>query len=445
MKSNSWTTIILILLVALSLLLTIAIWNYQPSNDDLTNNEDLIEAQLAGESQTKKETIQPSQIIYHVEGQPVGFEKKEDESALYEEIQTWPIFDFAKTEIDYQAINKEQNLTEIIFPTALPNEIVRDLFIVDEEVIPEGSFDRMYIRLSDKQGETQLIFLNVNTDTAIRASVQNYSQVVRYLNNYRDNNTTSNHIVFKNSEDVNIYLPQKVNVSSYLSSYKEIEVNPFINLLFKTPSSVKSSFLKGGAIIYTDGTRELTRDTNHISFTDPTNATTVENQTIDDYQLLDQVHNNFMNTHLGFTATAPFRFILTGLASTANTNVVDYSLSFNGRPVYQIDSLTKISVQWHDQKVHKYIHPNIQLLDIRGPGQQSNVLNPSSVVSILQGESYANRSVHDVTIGYKLEQQSGRQLYKLTPTWYVKGIDDWEELDVPKQRIGGEHNAVEPN
>ncbi|WP_182200320.1 YycH family regulatory protein [Paraliobacillus salinarum] len=445
MKLETWTTIVLIFLVVLSLLLTIAIWNYQPSNEELASNEDLIEAQLSGEAQTKRETIQPSQIIYHVAGQPVGLKMKEDELSLYEEMQTWSIFDFSKTEIDYEAINKEQNLTEIIFPTAVPNEIVRDLFMVDDELIPEGSFDRLYINLSNSQGDPQLVFINASTGAAIRASVQNYSQIVTYLNNYRDNNVTSNYLVYKNNEDVNIYLPQELSISSYLSSYKEIEVNPFINLLFKTPSSVKSSFLKEGAMIYTDGTRELTRDTNRISFTDPTNATSTNDQEIDDYQLLDQVHNNFINTHLGFTADDPYRFILTDLSTTARTNVVNYNLSFNGRPVYQIDSLTRISVQWHDQKVHKYIHPNIQLLDIRGPGQESNILDASAVISILQGDSYTNRSVYDVTIGYKLEQQSGRQLYKLTPTWYVKVIGGWEELELPEQRIGGVQDAVESN
>ncbi|CQR45839.1 Two-component system YycF/YycG regulatory protein YycH [Paraliobacillus sp. PM-2] len=445
MKFKSWTTIILTFLVGLSLLLTAAIWNYQPSYDQLTNEEDVIEAQLNGETQSKKQTIQPSQIIYHVEGQPLRLEYKEDEKELYNKMQTWSIFDFSATTMEYHSIDKIQNLVEVIFPTELPNEILKDLFVVDDEIIPNGSFDRMYIKLSNKQEDTQLLFAKADTGMAIRASIQNYGQIVTYLNNYRDNNTTSNYVIFENSNNENVYLPETVNLSSYLSSYKEIEVDPFINLLFKTPSSVKSSFLKGGAMIYTDGTRELTRDANRISFTDPSNATKIDDKSISVYQLLDQVHNNFMNTHLGFTATEPFRFVLSDLSTTANTNMVNYTLSFKGYPVYQIDSLTKISVQWHDQKIHKYTHPTIQLLDIRGPGQQSSVLNASNVISILQGENYKNRMIYDVAIGYKLEQQTGKQLYKLTPTWYVQGISGWEQLEVPEQWMGGENNAVGSN
>lgn len=446
MKLETWKTIILMFLIGLSLLLTLAIWNYQPTFDPITDEDDAIDAQLDGNVQSKKQTIQANQIIYHVEGQPLGLEDKTAEQDLYKQIQEWSVFDFSSTSVNYEEINYATDQIEVIFPAELPSETIKDLFSVDEEVVPSGSFDRMFIQLSGEAEDAQLLFVASQTGAAIQANVQNYSQIVTYLDEYREQHKTINYEIFESTEQTRIYLPSEIELSSYIYSYQELEVDPFINLLFyNNPSAVKSSFLSGGSMVYTDGTRELIRDSYQISFTDPTKEAKNTDDPISDYQLLDQVHNDFMNPHLGFTTTDPFRFVLSEIATTTTTNRVNYHLTYQGYPVFATEALATISVQWNDQSIHKYTHPLIQLADMRGNGQATNLPDATTVISILQTGSYQNSSIYDVAVGYKVEEQSGEQVYRLTPTWYVEGVNGWETLQIPEEMVGGDHRAMGTN
>ncbi|GAA5416524.1 two-component system WalR/WalK regulatory protein YycH [Paraliobacillus ryukyuensis] len=451
MSFEKWKTLILSILVSLSLLLTLAIWNYQP-NFAPANSDQAIEAQLNGQTQTKKQTIFPTQIIYHLNnGDPLGLVDKQEEKSLYEQMQNWSIFDFTTTDIDYEEhLENNQNKLEVIFPTELPNNLLTDLFTVEDEFIPEGNFNRMLISLEENNSQEeniQILFAKGQTGTAIQANIQNYGEVVTFLQNYEEQHEMVSYEMMKNSEDMNMYLPREVNLSSYLYSYQELEVQRFIDFLFKNPSAVKRFYIDDGSLTYSDGIRELKTTGNRVNFANPVNASSDEGKTLNDYDLLDQVHNDFMNSHLGFTATDPFHYVLTDLSNTPTMNMVRYTLKFQGYPVYENQTLTTISVEWHNQAVYKYTHPQIKLSDSRGPKQSAtDLFKTSTVVSALKnGSNYENNLIYDVAIGYKVEEQSGDQVFKLTPTWYVKGSNGWSEFRLPEEMAGGDNNAMGTN
>ncbi|GGM28404.1 hypothetical protein GCM10011351_12930 [Paraliobacillus quinghaiensis] len=449
MSFENWKTFILSVLIILSLLLTLSIWNYQPDFDPASPDESVIDAQLDGVQLTKKDTAQPSRVLYHMNDEPQGLVDKSEQDTLYNEILDFSLYDFQRViNLDKEINQQNQNLVEIIFPAEFPTELIADMFTVnDDMLIPNGSFDRIYILLSGDNQDNQIIFERSNTGTAIGAHVQNLNEAVDKLNTYYDNHTFMPYYVLENHLGNSIYLPSEVNVGAQQFSYLQLDIYSFRNLLFNTPSTVKSSFMTGGTTVYTDGVRRMTRDKYSIDFTNPTNESKTIEEEIEDYQLLNQVHN-YINAHNGFTFSEPFQYFLSDLSTTANSNLVKYTLMYKGYPIYSSEVISTISVNWHNQNIYQYTHPLIQLHDYRGPGQVTNSLpTPELVLNTLRGESYQDTVVYDVSIGYKVEEQTGGQgqVYELIPTWYIKGVSGWQELRLPDKKVGGVDRAMGTN
>lgn len=443
MKLENTKSIILTLLILISLALTATSWNYQPNVDYARDEDSVIEAQLDGQELTKKDVLLPSQVIYHVNGEPQGFLDKSNEQIVYEEIESLSLYDFHTVSIPVEELKAEENQIEIIFPTELPTEVISDLFTIDSEVIIQNSsFDRIYIVLSSDQEENQVVFLKTSTQTAIRAHIQNFNQVVKRLSSYPENNEMISYEVFADNDDMSIYLPSELELNTQYFSYKELDIEPFHNILFNTPSTVRSSQIVGGAI-YTDGIREMNLQYGYgINFTNPLIDRETLEESISQYQLIDQVHN-WMNQHNGFTFSEPFQFFISGLSTTANTNLIEYNLAYKGYPIYESKSLATISVNWHNQSPSLYSHPIIQLLDERGLGKvPPTFLEATTVIDILNSVTYSNKSIYDVKVGYKVEKDQDDQIYEIVPTWYVKGFSGWSELEIPDQMMGGNNSAM---
>ncbi|WP_117161392.1 YycH family regulatory protein [Paraliobacillus sp. X-1268] len=448
MNLESIKSFILIFLIAASLLLTLATWNYQPNIDeDEGDTEDsVIEAQLDGEQLTKKDVVRPSQIIYKLQGQAVGLADKNNENDLYNQILNLSLYDFEVMSNPMNQLENNQNQVEIIFPVELPTDVIVDLFSIDNEVnIPDSTFDRVYITLSSNQEDNQIVFVKTSTGTAISAKFQNSDQTIESLIDYENDNESIRYEVLENANELAIYLPSEISLSIEYFSYKTLDSEPFRNLLFNTPSSVRN-YKNISREIYTDGISEMTvEDGYSINFSNPINDTQVLEESVTQYQLFDQVHQ-FINKHNGFTSTEPFQFFLSELLTSANTNLVEYNLAYQGYPIYEMGSLATISINWHNQDPSIYSHPIVQLVDRLETGQvPTTFLDTTSVLEILNGNTYSDKTIYDVAVGYQIEKEQGDQTYKIIPTWYVEGISGWEELEIPGELLGGDNSAMGTN
>lgn len=449
MSLENLKSILLFFLIISSLLLTVAIWNYQPDFRTTQTEDDLIDAQLNGNTLTKREVISPGQIVFHTGDVPVGLSEKANEQELFQQMMEWSLYNLDFTMIPEDEEIMEGNHLEVVFSTSIPMELAYDLFSVDSEIeLPDTSFNRIYIQL-DSDGsdqDYQLLFVDSRENQAIQANMQNYSQEMQQIMSLLADNQFNTFQSFVNSNGNRIYLPEEVEMNTLLFSYLQLPIEPFQNLLFNKPTNVRSSFTVNGNIVYTDGTRILEREQLRVSFTNPINENSADN-VITEYQLLDQVQN-YLNTHGAFTFEEPFSYFLSNVSTDTHTNAVEYTLSYRGFPIYDKEEITTISVNWHNQDVYQYNHPFVQILDQRGVDQASYQL-PSAehVIEILEGENYHGSMIHDVTLGYQVEQHTGGQgqVYRLTPTWYVKGVRGWQPLLLPDEQVGGDYDAMGTN
>ncbi|MBU5594527.1 hypothetical protein KQI76_05060 [Amphibacillus sp. MSJ-3] len=447
MKGENLKTILLVLLVFSSLLLTMAIWNHQPNFEMTRDEEDLVDPQIeAGQKLARLDVLKPLYIIQHDNSveKPIGLSDKSSEQELFNSIVDYSLYNFSTFNLDEEWWNGIDDWVEIVFSTELPSETIYDLFSIDQGVsIPSGMYNRIVIIL-DHEGEYQLLFQNDPESKVIGASVQNYGRVAEQLDGYFEQGKTITYEVYESSRGTDIYLPNEINPNVLLFSYTDIPIDPFQNFLFSTPSIVRSARTTDGNTIFIDGTRELTLESDRISFTNQTNEQKVSDYELTYYELFDQVQN-FINTHNGFTFEQPFSYFLSHLEITPQTNKVEFTLSYNGVAIFSDQAISQISVAWHNQEVYQYNHPLITLVEQRGIAREAASLpDAETVIEILNSESYHKSAIYDVILGYRVREQVGGQgqVYELIPTWYVKGINGWNPLIIPSETTGGDNSAL---
>src|SRR5699024_10157041 len=123
---------ILTILVLVSVLLTFAIWNYQPNYEFLYNNETeyVNEVDLGGaDDKVKRDVIVPTSIIFHHDSNDFGFTNTRDQHLFYEVMAEC---EFEKTEIEVAGTKPEHRYQFVLtFTRNLTAEIIRSLFLVD--------------------------------------------------------------------------------------------------------------------------------------------------------------------------------------------------------------------------------------------------------------------------------------------------------------------------
>ncbi|MDC3418491.1 YycH family regulatory protein [Aquibacillus salsiterrae] len=440
MKFETIKSIILVVLIMLSLLLTLGIWRYQPDYEYADSSRRVIEADLGGEEQTKRSVILPSQIIYHQDNNHYGLVNKKKENELYQMLQGWSLYDFSVSSYE----NGEEkfspnydNSIEFVFPTKIPTSMISDLFTMDEERgIPESTFDRISISLDEEQMNNQIIFQNTETGFSIDANIQNIAKVRKNLINYKKQNELQQYLVYENNNLIPIYIPEQVNLYKHLFSYKNILVTPLRNVLFNTPSAVRSSGYTNGSQLYSDGSKAMIVYEHHIEYTNPTPA---EANPMEPRQLISQTLE-FINDHGGWTTGTTDRYQLYDL--NQESNKVQFYLTYGGYPIFENSELSMISVTMRNLAVYQYIRPLIQLKDTFGDGQLQDIESGSEIIALLKTDRrFESAMILDVSPGYKMEEQQGGQIFALTPTWFIKDYNGWKELDttneLPFSRGGG--------
>ena len=69
MNMETMKSVTLVILIALSLVLTVALWNYQPSGEVVEEGEEVIDTtQLDGEENNVVSLVEPEQFVFHERG-----------------------------------------------------------------------------------------------------------------------------------------------------------------------------------------------------------------------------------------------------------------------------------------------------------------------------------------------------------------------------------------
>ncbi|RCW64525.1 YycH family regulatory protein [Saliterribacillus persicus] len=455
-KLEVFQSILLVFLIALSLLLTLAIWNYQP-NYEIAEDGTTTESKLSGEEETKRDLIKPAHIIFKEEDQYLGLSKKEEEAELYKNILDVSLYNFEIVEETEPSYFEGTRSVELVFPTSIPTNALYEMFKIDDRTIFESYFNRIYISLDREKARQQVVFKNQDADgTDLTATVQNFAQLIDLMDEQQifEDLITYRKVNLYNEREV--YIPEEPNLIGRIFRYTT--VNPesvtLQTILFQNPSAIISEPNPDGGRIYTDGNREVVVQGYQMDFTNFTVASSSDQQTQRNSpqgqgelgnQLLNQTIN-YVNSHNGWPVDQDVTFRLEEL--NVSTKQTDYRMTYENYPVFSDVGLDQISVNMLEQSVYQYSRP-LMKLTFSYDRRPTNLMSAEDLLGYLEeSDKYELDQILDISVGYRLEELVGEQYFDLIPTWNVETFTGWEQIDPnakPENQGGNASNAMEPN
>lgn len=414
-------SIILSTLVAISFLLTLAIWYYQPKLEELSSKSIIDETtKIAdGKKETINTIIQPKQIMFHYNDRLFALDKWSKTKDLYQEMQTWPIDDFRyRTNTTFD----KSSSVEVIFPTSVPIEMLTNTFTIKngKDVPSDMKVDRMFVQVSPNQSSSLVHFVANDSNESIRAVIRNYD-VYKYMEDYLSNeHIQTEYVAFEEKRKSPIYVPaNEVTLTMQTYPTRQVPVNPLINVLFPDPNLVGRNSTNFGEDIYTDSSRQLRIFENQtmMQFINPNET----NQQIMNRKVLIRQSLDFVNDHNGWTGDYQLYDI--------NQNVIRYRITKNGFPVINENSLSTIQQEWRKQELFEYKRPLIQLQAPFGD-QEVTLQSGRDVIANLESswKQYPPYLIEDIAIGYSMKQTSDTSaVYTLEPAWFIK-VGEWKRL-----------------
>lgn len=431
-------SIVLGLLVTISLLVTFALWTYQPEYDELNNGENILEVETKltnGMQQSLTSIINPELLLFHQNGRHFTLDEWSKSKTLYDNILTWPLTDFS--EIERGSGIEKDSAIEIIYPTGIPLSTLANTFTLNEEIeeILDSSFivDRIFISLAPNESNNYVYFVSDdNSNIQVRAMLRYnvYDNVDKYL---VDSEVQREYFNAFEDREVPIYLPEaQVTLPKEQLQGGNIEVDTMKNILFNNPQLVKRNATTNGTFYNSDNRLlQIGPGDMHMRFqqfqsedSQPLSRGDIIKQSIDD-----------INDHNGWTDES---YRLFNIDSSDNT--IDFRDYKNGYPVLDQNELGHITQMWSNQDLIEYRRPLVRVKYNLG-SEQKSLPSGRDVLSYI--EENRDRSVYlieDIKIGYTMKVKSFLVIY-MTPAWFIKEGGEWKEIDFE----GAMNNAVGSN
>ncbi|WP_082232024.1 YycH family regulatory protein [Halobacillus massiliensis] len=446
MKVETIKSIILVILIMFSLLLTVALWNFQPNYESLESDESLIdETSIQGEVVDMSSLISPNNFIFHKNNQHFAFSNPENVWLQFNEVREWTLRDFIQIE-NSSVPELDSSMVEVTFPIEIPSQLMTELFTLEDknQGVPPGEFNRMYFKFRENGGAEVYFTSDRPSSSAYRAVIsEENADRLRAASN--DESQLTEQTVFIKEEADPIYIPKgPVSVEKDLVQPKRIETTPLQNELFPNPSSVKNTSPSPSEQRLTDYYRrlEVLADGKRMEYVDLVPDESDMQSTLSSYDVLDN-SVEFINGHEGWTDT----FRLTSFNPSPTDSTVQFNMFFDHYPLLSSsDDIHKIELDFEGDTVQRYMRP---LLDFesyyQSPNQSEQLTAGEDVISFLESSNqYSLRLIEDIQVGYRIEpQRQGYQVYELVPAWFVLENGRWKEITELTE--GGDLNAMGPN
>lgn len=419
MKYETVKSFILFVLVGISFLLSFILWSYQPNYDSFSDTSYVNEVDIGGAEKTKNELVEPIEIIFRNDEKIASFIDPMERQSFYKDLASWVLYDYQIN--DAKGRPKSDEYVEIIFPSAIPADLVTNLFTFNDHLVPpEWSFERVFITFNDKSQTLKLCILSVDGRKQITATIEKSDTYHLLLSFMKENNHLLHEYMAFGSQKEPIYLPkEKVQLPRKTLVASSIEPDLFINALFSNPSYVTPNIKEA---YFTDGQRgmRIVQDGRLLEFINPLQATV---KRLDPIELLDKSINN-INEHKGWTNN----FLFENIDSSLNN--VQYRLYYDGYPVFDRLNLTVIEQEWREQELYKYTRPLIRIGNLLNSTEEE-IPSGEEVIHSLENDKNINvENIKDIQVGYALSYLDDAHSLTLEPSWYILYQGEWLKFDI---------------
>ncbi|SFB30151.1 Two-component signal transduction system YycFG, regulatory protein YycH [Lentibacillus halodurans] len=424
MQFETVKSFLLCVLVGISLLLTFALWSYKPDIERFT--EDVVEdsTDLGGTEETMDSLVAPASIIFSNGDNYFGFTDPNDRKSLYEDIQSWSLYDFRTTSSNGPP--SETNQVEIVFPDSIPMALAGNLFKVNGDVnFPEWGFERIFITFNQDTNSMNMIFLSENGDQQATAVVNNsekHERLWEYLTTYEGLSEFSR----VETAGRTFYVPSnRVEVSTKSIAVQSINSRHMVDALFTNSDLVSRNRVSENEIYFTDSARGIMRVYPNRRTMEFQNPLETSYEQMDPVELLKQSSAN-INDHRGWTDD----YHLMDLNINGSANTVSYQMYYEGYPIFGNNYSSIIEQQYRAEVLYQYNRPLFDLGNYLGEDDSSELMSGSEVIDHLENSSdYDMEKVYDIKVGYDLTYQSDADAITLDPSWFMDYNGSWQKID----------------
>lgn len=435
--------IILVILIAISGILTWTLWTYQP-NLELLENLKTLDADPIGRAEEFSSLVVPEKVIYHYpNNEHYGTVNVGEINKTIEEISEWNLADFEDVTADAEALISsmyEPGNTVIAFPDNVPFEQYKNTIGIDDDNALSFDFDHIVINGNNLNREDGIVyFISKRSNTVFQSHVR-VSLIQAYKDKYFENSifneNFSKYFRYQPSIETTIFIPsgeRELVKYQYLS--EEIESEQFKMLLF-TDASVVQKNVQSTMEEFTDSSSlmRVMHDSNTVSYINFDTST--EWSPVDSTLLSESI--DYVNSHGGWTGNYRYDSF-----DQASNRIVFRQFEFNGYPIFS-DSSSKSTVQvsWSQGKFREYRRSNFSL------GAQ---ISKSVPLKLPSGETVVNyleelqgldlEQLQDIAIGYKMTKDPQTKIIYLDPSWYYLYGGSWIRLSMDE--TGGVNRGLE--
>lgn len=426
MSKEAIKTFILVVLVALSFLLSFIIWSYQPNYDFLYDASYVSEVDIGGSEKKKSELIKPSTIVFNANDMSFGFRDVGEQQQFYQTLTDWELYDFKIKEINERP--NYDRFAEIIFPMNIPGELLGNIFTFHDDVIlPEWTFSRVLLSLNEESKTVKLRVLSSAHDAMIETTIEK-SEAYRLIEaQMKIDRSLQPFITVEESKDP-VYVPSgNLSLTTKTLVSSKVSAEEYINALFNNPNLVTHNVKED---YFTDGQRgmKIVQDGRLLQFINPLQEKYARTDAVD---LLERSLEH-INEHKGWTNNYYLEQIRPA------TSTIKYRLYYEGYPVYNYGNLTIIEQAWREQDLHQYNRSLFRIGNLLNK-TEADILTGEEVVSYIKADQNLNlEHLENIQIGYILQMLDDDHSVTLEPNWFIKYEGEWIKFNKVSDNEGGD-------
>src|SRR5699024_15390 len=176
---------ILVVLIAISLLLSFILWSYQPNYEYLYDVDYINEVDVGGDERARNELLKPNKIVFRDGDEAQSFYDMVEQQQLFESITSWELYEYKVKDVEGRP--KHKNYVELVFPPKIPAELAGTILnFHDTPTLPNWTFSRMFLLINEEEGSLKLAILSDDQSKMIEASIDKadaYQTIESYATN----------------------------------------------------------------------------------------------------------------------------------------------------------------------------------------------------------------------------------------------------------------------
>ena len=428
---------LLFFLVALSLTLTVMIWNYKPNHQFI--EEEQSENISIGPRIEIEKTLKPYRVLARTEDAFKGSVANGYSDQLLKHFQSAVATDLTlvNNNLTNSQINELMyinNRVTLFYGTEIPLQVFMKILPFENQDLPEMSFNRLIVDWNDleKTRVLNIYFLNTENKTLYQTSIRGQSYT-RFGETFIEPlNKFLAYQEYKTANGLSIYTTSSVVESvKYMYYIKDLSTEQFKEILFEDANIVLQTDDSTFTEKYMDSMSFMTLDTKNriLNYVYPASESVAD--IVPSRLLTDSFQ--YVNDHGGFNADYRVMNI------DREDHVVDYQMFYQGFPVFGSEMTTKITTTWGDNQVYKYRRP-FYFLEIDIPDEMS-IVELSAGKDMLDRYLKSSDDVQDLVLGYYLVQNTNLRVFELVPSWFFLKGNSWERIKIDE--IGGMTSGLE--